>query len=284
VSTPADEALSAARSKAARMVSNMGRSTYNKGGKVVLQKFVNPQASGKAYASPDGALGAMGASSDLKVFMTYDGVSARPEGLSGTVDNPAALLADLQALDLPWDEGSGRLQQRWSGHVYDSSDYGLSYQEQDKRQAARRAEARKREEADKAAIAAVWKRHLVPEGKSEPMDDVMISGFDLLRAQRLGVEVKAKLARDVDAPDPEDKPDPDEESYADTVAADYRYVMDASGVMHKVWACSNCGNDVQAPVGGDTKTAACPSCGSKAGPRMVSATGYQLQPTAAAVD
>jgi hypothetical protein len=282
VATQADENVSAARSRAARAVGNMGRSTYNKAGKVVLQKFVNPQASGKAYASPDGALGAMGDASDLKVFMTTDGVSVRPAGMTGTVDDPAALLADLQALDLPWGTGSGQLQQRWSGYSYDPSDYKLNYTEREKRQEARRAEARKGEEADKAAIDAVWKRHLVPEEKT--IEDMVIDAFDLSRAARLGVEIKARTASGSDTPDPEDKPDPDEEAYADTVAADIRYVMDASGVMHKVWPCAACGNDVQVPVGSDSKATACPSCGSKAGPRGVTAaTGYQMQPTAATV-
>lgn len=114
-------------------------------------------------------------------------------------------------------------------------------------------------------------------------DDVVISGFDLLRAQRLGVEIKARSTPS-DTPDPEDKPDPDEESYAVTVVANFRYVMDASGVMHKVWPCSECGNDIQVPAGGDVKAPACPSCGSKAGPRGISAaTGYQMQPTVATV-
>lgn len=96
--------------------------------------------------------------------------------------------------------------------------------------------------------------------------DAVIPAAELDRARALGVEVKADTAESGAA-------EPDDESYEDVVAADDRYVMDASGVLLKAVVCPTCGNQTQYPVslGQDTRT--CLMCG----------TSLQMQPTPATV-
>lgn len=247
--------LVTARQKAAAYLSRLGRSTWNKTVKERLKRFVTPAASGTVYASPDGSLAAMGGGSDFQVFMTEDGIGLRPHDLEGAVDDPAGLLRDLQSLKLPFEDGQAGLERRWHGGERGAGNYRPG--NYDKMRAAK--------EADGAAIRAVWERHIVQE-KS------LITPFDLLRARRLGAEVKAgDMGNTAVAPDPEDNPDPDEESYAQTVMADRRYVIDARGQLLIVLPCPRCGSDVEIPSHGDAQVGTCDSC------------GYQMRPTAAAV-
>lgn len=170
--------LAEARNKAARQVANLGRSTWNKEGKELLKRFVNPAAAGKAVASPDGNVAAMGTGRDLKVLRPVDGsIVARPEGLSGVVDDPQALVDELAALPFDWDKGEHAMRSRWDV-PYEQPDYSLPYQERERRAEARRTEMRQKEQADVAALRAVWAKHL----RAETADEIP-SGEDQARAR-----------------------------------------------------------------------------------------------------
>lgn len=170
--------LAEARNKAARQVANLGRSTWNKEGKELLKRFINPAAAGKAVASPDGNVAAMGTGRDLKVLRPVDGsIVARPEGLSGVVDDPQALVDELAALPFDWDKGEHAMRSRWDV-PYEQPDYSVPYQERERRAQARRDEMRQKEQADLVALRAVWAKHL----RAETADEIP-SGEDQARAR-----------------------------------------------------------------------------------------------------
>ena len=263
--TGPSKGLAIARRRTAERATQMGR-TQAGPEKETLKRFANPAAAGKSYASADGSIAAMGDGLGLKVFTTADGVNVRPSERLGTgyslipgyVDDPQALVDELAALDLPWNQGQWAFRSRWNpyGADYGREDYSLSYEQ---RQAARQAKMdaiREQEAADKAAIRAVWDRHLVQDKPEAKSAQSVISEFDLLRAARLGVSIKAKAKPGEIDDDAETL-----ESYVELVDQDDRYVTDAGGTLQRMTVCAECGGDVMMPVHGDRSMMACTSCG-----------------------
>jgi N12 class adenine-specific DNA methylase len=272
--------LANARAAAGRTAGHMGRSGGD--AQQTLKRFANPAASGKAYVDAGGALAAMGSGKALKVFTTTDGNPVlRPDGVpDGIIDDPQALLDDLATLDFPWDRGSSAIYRQWDA-PYVPPDYTKSYEQREREREEAQAQRERAREAAMAKLRAIWAKHTVkPDAAAEAarsgLDrakaveeksmDAVIPAAELDRARALGVEVKADTAESGAA-------EPDDESYEDVVAADDRYVMDASGVLLKAVMCPTCGNQTQYPVslGQDTRT--CLMCG----------TSLQMQPTPATV-
>lgn len=246
---PAATALANARAAAGRQAAHMG--SHQKEQRDILRRLANPAASPGAVVSPNGLLAAVPTPDGVHYIMTTDGNSIRIGGLSGEVDDPQALLADLEALDIPWGEGQYALNSRWSTYIPYSSDYSLSRDEREKRREEQVAEREAQVKADKQQIVDVWKRHLVqPEGKS------LLAAELLARAAQLKADTAVTGA-----------PDTDEESYEDTVAADVPYVMAADGQLLRAVTCPSCGNTMYYPADGSGERT-CLSCGStlQAGP------------------
>jgi hypothetical protein len=212
--------------------------------------------------SPKGTLAAVPTPDGTQFITTADGNSIRVGGLAGQVDDPQALLNDLEALDIPWDEGQRGLYSRWQA-PYHHHDYSLSWEENNKRNQAARQEAEQRKAADQQAIADVWKRHLVqPQSEGKSLLDAEL----LARAAQLKAELKADTAVS-------GAPDADEESFEDVVAADVPYVMAADGQLLKAVTCPSCGNTMYYPADGMNGQRACISCGA----------ALQMQPVPATV-
>lgn len=155
------DGLAIARGRAATRAANLGRGGAGPE-KERLKRFANPVASGKAYASPDGALAAMGAANNLTVFSPTDGEDVRPPGLTGVVDDPQALLDDLTALDIPWGEGMWQVRARHNA-PHEPPDYAVPYEERERRREAASAKRQAAREAEAAQVRAVWERHLRPD-------------------------------------------------------------------------------------------------------------------------
>lgn len=253
--TGPDAGVTEARKRTSSRLAGMGRGQAGPA-KDVLKRFSNPAAAGKVYASADGAIAMMGTGNEQKVFLTADAGDIWPrEALGtgqtlslGTIADPQALLDELAALDLPWSEGISALHNRWSsyGH-YEPIDYSISYEERARRQVAKREEIRERAESERAAIKAVWKRHLVP--LEEKSLDAVISVAELAAL----AEIKAATVDE----------DSQLESYADLVDQDVRYMTDAGGTLHQLTPCTECGGDISMPVYGDVSAASCMSCGAR---------------------
>jgi N12 class adenine-specific DNA methylase len=387
----ATKALATARTKAATQATRMGRS----GGTAAatLKRFGNSTASPGAVASPSGAIGAFGRDHDAHVFLTDDGTDLRDlAGISsttmpGVIDNNQALVDDLDKLDLPLAEGVHALYRRWNDYTYEAPDYSKPYEERERIAQAKRDKVKAVEAGDKAAIRAVFARHMVadttpaktgvelakvnaaraatgtrigdlakkrlqrfakaskriehyssddgtiaavadtsgnleyfPTGNGRPLNDpslerpiadpqavvndlaalniplgdndalrerwgkgdgqqqkdleaikavyrrhmepeekALISPMDLLRAHRIGVEVK--LRADTGAKPAPDAGDAGLEPFTTIVADDVRYTMDASGVLQRLVDCPECGAQMTVPAYGGSVAPPCPACG-----------------------
>jgi N12 class adenine-specific DNA methylase len=254
-------ALANARAAAGRAAASMGN--WQKDERNILRRLANPAASPGAVVSPKGTLAAVPTPDGTQFITTADGNSIRVGGLAGQVDDPQALLNDLEALDIPWDEGASALQRRWSTYVPYEHDYALSYEENSKRRKAQQEEREARVKADKQQVVDVWKRHLVqPQSEGKSLLDAEL----LARAAQLKAELKADTAVS-------GAPDADEESFEDVVAADVPYVMAADGQLLKAVTCPSCGNTMYYPADGMNGQRACISCGA----------ALQMQPVPATV-
>lgn len=385
------KALATARTKAAAQATRMGRSGGTPAAN--LKRFGNSTASPGAVASPDGAIGAFGKGPELRVFLTDDGVDVRDlagitsTSMPGVVDNAQALVEDLAKLDLPFEQGAHALYRRWNDYTYEAPDYTKTYEEREQIAQAKRDKVKAVEAGDKAAIRAVFARHLVADtsapktgvelakiaaaqaaggsrigdlakkrlqrfakaskriehyasddgtvaavadtngrleyfatgngmllnddalerpiadpqavvndiaalnipladqearwarwGKGDgqqqrdltaikevyrrhmaPEEKALISAMDLLRAQRIGVEVKLAAATPPKPAGVSD--DADIEPFTEIVAGDVRYVMDASGVLQRLTQCPDCGSQMTVPAYGGSAAPPCPACG-----------------------
>jgi N12 class adenine-specific DNA methylase len=235
-----DAAAEAARSGLDRAKDNVQTAlseTRNPDTKKMLQRFLKGSARIPTWASGDGQIGAVTDTSGRTVFFaTGNGMLLNAPGAELDLDDPQAVVDEIAALGVPFGDRDAR-HKRWAN--------------------------RDVQNADSAAVTDIYARHQAVEEKSM---DAVIPAAELDRARALGVEVKADTAESGAA-------EPNDESYEDVVAADDRYVMDASGVLLKAVMCPTCGNQTQYPVslGQDTRT--CLMCG----------TSLQMQPTPATV-
>jgi hypothetical protein len=193
-----------------------------------LQRFAKASKRIEHYSSDDGTIAAVAdTSGNLEYFPTGNGRPLNDPSLERPIADPQAVVNDLAALNIPLGDNDA-LRERW----------GKGDGQQQK---------------DLEAIKAVYRRHMEPEEKA------LISPMDLLRAHRIGVEVK--LRADTGAKPAPDAGDAGLEPFTTIVADDVRYTMDASGVLQRLVDCPECGAQMTVPAYGGSVAPPCPACG-----------------------
>jgi N12 class adenine-specific DNA methylase len=195
-----------------------------------LKRFAKASKRIPHYASPDGKIGAVtDTDGGLEFFATGNGMLLNAPGSVGPVDDPQAVVDEIAALGVPLGDSEVRYE-RWG-----------------------RGDGQQNE--DVTAIRGILTRHADLMGEKS----AIIGAWELLRAQRLDIEVKARADRAAGEVTP--TPDPELEPFTVLVADDVRYTMDASGTLQRLMPCPACGQEMMVPAFGESETPPCPSCG-----------------------